>query len=355
MGLYDLEEYDHIYVTVRRDKLKELKFCYEQFGWEEVECQEHTVYENLLDMTFRRPHKIADKDELQLLQVHLEEALNAVGKYENAPKIRTKAFASCLGVLAFLLIAIGLPLGIVPVTIAYKVIGYCMAAVGIIIVPLLCVFSVKLWKYEKVTYERRLKIARDLVITICRGAMTVRARGGEALDEIVKPAKEVAEKIARRADTEEKGEEMLAKVMSLSVSQILKEAIAKWNEYAAEHGKAVAEATDLAVIYAETKDYIPAEDAVLAEVLIPVEDNAPAEDTVPAEDNAPAEDLIPAEDPAPAEGSAQTEDSPAEENAPADEDTATEDTEDNEKANDIEAEEEPEGSVTIPAKEAEDE
>ncbi len=346
MGLYDLEEYDHLYVTVRRDKLEALEFCYEQFGWEEVERQEHTVYENLLDMTFRRPHKIADKDELQLLQVHLEEALNAVGKYEKAPKKRTKAFAACLGILAFLLIAIGLPLGIVPVTIAYKVIGYVMAAAGVIIVPLLCVFSVKLWKYENAMYERRLKISRDLVIAVCHSAMEVRARGGEVLKEVVEPAREVVAKIAKKAETPEEEEKLIAKVIDVSVSQVVREAIAKRNAYAAEHEEAEAASAGAESLSAEGS--IPAESDNTSEY------NAPAEGTAPAEANDTATTPVPAEDSAPVPDAASAEDMDAEAaDAPA-ENTDTQ-TEDNEKANDIEAEAEPEGSVTIPAKEAEDE
>ncbi|MCD8295139.1 MAG: hypothetical protein LUE27_07865 [Clostridia bacterium] len=223
MGLYDLEEYDHIYVTVRRDKLKDLKVCYEQFGWEEVECQEHKVYDNLLDMTFRRPHKIADKDELQLLQVHLEEALNAVGKYEKAPKRKTRAFVSCLGVLAFLLLAIGLPLGIVSGTASYKVIGYVMAAAGVIIIPMVSVFGVKLWRYENRTYERRLKISRELVIGICHNAVLVRQRGTEALVESAEPIREMMHGIARKARTEEQGEEMLADIMDAGIRKAMEE------------------------------------------------------------------------------------------------------------------------------------
>lgn len=254
MGLYDIEEYDHIYVTVRRDKLKELKFAYEEFGWEEVEREEHTVYENLLDMTFRRPHRIADKDELLLLQVHLEEALNAVGKYERAPKRKTKAFCTCLGILAFLLLAIGIPLGIVPVTLTYIITGWIMAALGAVCAALVSVFGPRFWKYEKRVGERRHKIAWDLVIGICHSAREIRERGNEALAETLEPAKEVIVKIARRAGSADEGEELLARAMDVSISQVVKEAIAKRNEYAAEHEEAEAAAAEAVKKAAESAE-----------------------------------------------------------------------------------------------------
>ncbi|MCD8308074.1 MAG: hypothetical protein LUD51_07620 [Clostridia bacterium] len=275
MAFSYIEEYDHIYVTVRKDRVRELKYCYEQFGWKEVEREEHRVYANLVDMTFRRPHKIADKDELQLLQVHLEEALNVVGKYEKAPRRKTKAFVWSLSVLAFLLLAIGLPLGIVPVTVTYKVIGFAMAALGVIIIPLVSVFGVKLWHYEKRVGERRLKIARDLVIGICHNAKEIREKGEKAFAQVLEPAKQVVEKIVRRAHTEDEGEELLAKVMDISI----KKAIAERKAYAASHAadESAASAADYSA--ANSVTVIPAGDTVVVIESDPQKPSAKADES----------------------------------------------------------------------------
>lgn len=106
-------EYDKLYVTVKADRLDELTAYYGRLGWERVEVKEHKIYLDELNLAFRRPHLIDHKDERQLMQVYLDEALNALAKMRiNSCPVST-AFCVIFSLLSAAAIAAGLCLAFI--------------------------------------------------------------------------------------------------------------------------------------------------------------------------------------------------------------------------------------------------
>lgn len=179
-----LDGYDYLNVTVRRDKARELVLYYRTFGWEKTAVAIHGVTENLLDMSFRRPHKIENKDELQLLQVYLETALNTVGRLERIPRPRTLAFNLALSLLNAALIVAGLCLALVYDATSCIVTGWILVGLGCAFIVLVVYWTSKLYHIEGLAVRARLKAANTEIEKICAEAERVMAkRAGGVADE----------------------------------------------------------------------------------------------------------------------------------------------------------------------------
>lgn len=70
---------DVLRIRVNRRATGYVRECYADFGWEAVK-EKTSRFTKSLCVWYRRPHFIPNKDELQLLQVRLESALNNTGK-----------------------------------------------------------------------------------------------------------------------------------------------------------------------------------------------------------------------------------------------------------------------------------
>ena len=104
----DIFENDKLELYVKKDKVDEITNYYGKFKWEVVDRTENKKYEDLIDLTFSRPHYIKNKDDLQLLQVHLEENLNKIGKLEKMKNSKTLAFGLSAGILPIGLAVLGI-------------------------------------------------------------------------------------------------------------------------------------------------------------------------------------------------------------------------------------------------------
>ena len=63
MKINDYINYDSLKLYVKKNKSKEIIEHYKLFGWELAEEFENKKYEDILDLTFCRAHKIENKDE----------------------------------------------------------------------------------------------------------------------------------------------------------------------------------------------------------------------------------------------------------------------------------------------------
>ena len=72
----DYWNFDYIDLTVKRKNAQEVKDFYGVFLWQEISRKEDRQYHDILHLSFKRPHKIDNKDRLQLLQVRYESELN---------------------------------------------------------------------------------------------------------------------------------------------------------------------------------------------------------------------------------------------------------------------------------------
>lgn len=87
----DYRDYDRLFVAVKLNKLGEVERCYRALGWECVDSRDDLVHRGRVHLTYRRPHRVENKDGLQLLQVYMESAMNDEGRLERRLMPRTTA------------------------------------------------------------------------------------------------------------------------------------------------------------------------------------------------------------------------------------------------------------------------
>ena len=180
MQQIDYENYDTLNLYVKKIKAEEIKERYKNFGWILFNEQENATYEDILDLTFTRPHKIENKDELQLMQVYMEERINSIGKIERHKHSKSTSIGLCLGTFTLLLLALGLWLIITQYTITSSLVfGIISTAFSVFFIVLEAVFFPKLIKHEnksfKEKYDKLYKEADDL----CKKAINLRGNSHE--------------------------------------------------------------------------------------------------------------------------------------------------------------------------------
>lgn len=150
-------DFDTLHVYVKRQKFDEIVQYYSYFGWKLEDKSDNTRYEDLIDVTFIRPHKIKNKDELQLLQVYLDERLNSIGKIERFRYSRTKSLGISFAVFGVLFIVLGVLNMLNVLTFLGFATGMIFSIVGTLII-LGLVFLPKIFKTEKTNYEKKQSI-----------------------------------------------------------------------------------------------------------------------------------------------------------------------------------------------------
>ena len=125
----DYNIYDFLAVSVKSDQLNRILHCYRALGWTEVKTVDDREYYNMKYVRLRRPHKIANKDRLQYLQVRMEGAINSLVEIVNRAHLKSNAAAGGLGLLATGLIALAVWL-VIYFTSAIRVLGWVCLGVG---------------------------------------------------------------------------------------------------------------------------------------------------------------------------------------------------------------------------------
>ncbi|MBO7345116.1 MAG: hypothetical protein J6U92_04165 [Clostridia bacterium] len=78
MGNLDFNDYDFITASTKTWCAKKIISDYNRFGWEVIKEESDGLFSNLVHLTFRRVHKLENKDQLQYLQVCYEQKINQV-------------------------------------------------------------------------------------------------------------------------------------------------------------------------------------------------------------------------------------------------------------------------------------
>ena len=99
LGKRDYWNFDYVDLTVKRKNIDELTKSYSSFLWQEVSRKEDRRYHDILHVSFRRPHKIKNKDRLQLLQVKYEAQLNKRALLDSKKYSKSQAISLTLAVL----------------------------------------------------------------------------------------------------------------------------------------------------------------------------------------------------------------------------------------------------------------
>lgn len=161
----DYFEYDKQIIFAKKDKVEEIKGHYSSFGWKVEKVEDNTRYEDIVDITFFRPHKIKSKDELQLLQVHMEERVNEVAKCE---KHKTRK-STVLGLSLGFVIVLCLLFTVLNVTKDLAVPLWGQIVLAVIFVALIVievVFLPKIYNYELKKSKTEIKRLNDEITNI---------------------------------------------------------------------------------------------------------------------------------------------------------------------------------------------
>ena len=106
----DHKNYDYLTITAKVEREAEIIASYATLGWETVSVSEDKKFFDLDVIEFRRPHKIENKDRLQLLQVKLETLLNKYGVLRHKRKAKSAAFGLVGGIFGCIALAAGIAL-----------------------------------------------------------------------------------------------------------------------------------------------------------------------------------------------------------------------------------------------------
>ena len=192
------QEYDHMSLDVKRGKAEKFRRSCEDFGWQQVERRADRRYADIVHLRFRRPHAIANKDALQLLQVRLEIAWNTIGRCESALSARTAAFAVVGGIAAACLLAAGVTLLCLfwPALWAKAAGGAlgCAGALGCIGALLLCR---RIFGKNRRACRENIEAARAQIGRLCAQARTLRS-AAEGEEVSAKPSAAGVEEVSAK-------------------------------------------------------------------------------------------------------------------------------------------------------------
>lgn len=166
-------DFDTLKLFVKKDKYEEIVSNYKTFGWELAEKKENNKYEDIFDLTFERPHKIENKDELQLMQVYMEEKLNNLAKLERNKHPKTTSYGLIFGTFGLLFLLNGL-LHIFNITPSIGLVGgIVMASFGLIFLISTAIVIPKLFKKENVYFETKSNQYKFEIVEICKKASSL--------------------------------------------------------------------------------------------------------------------------------------------------------------------------------------
>lgn len=167
METNNYKDYDTLKLYARKDRSESIIEHYKLFGWELVDKVDNARYEDTIDLTFTRPHKIENKDELQLLQVYMEERLNELAKLEKNKYSKSLIFGLCNGVIgvAFLVLSAIAFLGLIlPVR---NIVGFISLAIGLMLLTIMCILLPRFIKKDRNYYEARTAELEIEIMDIC--------------------------------------------------------------------------------------------------------------------------------------------------------------------------------------------
>lgn len=157
--LLDYHNYDKLTLYVKDDREKNLIRIYKGLGYTLISSTPNKKYNNIVDLTFIRPHKIENKDKLQYLQVDLEIELNNIGKLEKNKHSKSMALGLTIGVFSLFIIFVGIYL-LLGASILISKIGFLiMIIIGLLSLASELIFLPKLIKKENRDFEVKNKEA----------------------------------------------------------------------------------------------------------------------------------------------------------------------------------------------------
>lgn len=119
----DHNNYDILNLYVKKEKIDITLDCYQKFGWEKIDESENKIYEDTIDLKFKRVHKLENKDELQYNQIIMENKLNEIGGLENRKHNKSIILSLTLGPIFAIIFGLSLYIAITTQYVALLIIG----------------------------------------------------------------------------------------------------------------------------------------------------------------------------------------------------------------------------------------
>lgn len=168
----DIYQTDTLTTEVKFEKADALIADYRDFGWELHAESEDRIYGDVTILTFRRPHAIAHKERLQLLQVRYDAAFNRIGVWERRKKDRATVLALTLTLFGVLLLAAGIALAIAcPQWLLWAV---AETAAGAVLSLASMIAVERCYAADKKKYSARIAAERAAMHDLCRRAVLLR-------------------------------------------------------------------------------------------------------------------------------------------------------------------------------------
>lgn len=166
----DYKNYDYLDAAVKKNRIDELTAHYAVLGWDCVDSRDDKVYFDIKHIVMRRPHFIANKDELQLLQIYFETAWNKIGKAEANPCPKTLTAGLAFGVLALTAMVLGLLCGLCVLQFIPSVWGYVLFGAGAVVAGINAFVCVKFYGRELAETRRKAAEAERIIQRVYRDA-----------------------------------------------------------------------------------------------------------------------------------------------------------------------------------------
>lgn len=149
---FDYHSFDKMEIAVKTNKEKQLIKDYALFGFTVVDRYADKIYSDVAHVTFTRPHKIPNKDKLQLLQIYYENYVNDESELEKNKHTKSGTFAASAFLSGLILLCLGV-IFIFATPIIINVIGYVLAALSVAVVVLMLTRIRKLVRKENEDFK----------------------------------------------------------------------------------------------------------------------------------------------------------------------------------------------------------
>lgn len=175
--MLDYNAYDSISLVLKKEALDNMLSYYTELGWSEYERHEDSRYFDIIHVRLVRPHKIANKDKLQLLQVKLEAAVNRLGHDRRHKHSRSVIFGLTALVISLMFLGVGVPFIIFSEGIWQLSLGIGLALFGLLIPVLSIRPLLSMIRKERDEFGKKYKKSSAEIIRIIECAR--RQRRGE--------------------------------------------------------------------------------------------------------------------------------------------------------------------------------
>ena len=171
----DHKNYDYLTITAKVEREEEIIASYATLGWEKVKVTEDKRFFDLDVVEFRRPHKVENKDRLQLLQVKLETLLNTYGALRHKRKAKSTTFGLFGGIFGCIAIAAGIALLVTEIgQLTATIAGIILLIAGVAVPTVVGVFMRRVIETEARDYSERMTSILNGIDDICRQANALR-------------------------------------------------------------------------------------------------------------------------------------------------------------------------------------